>query len=168
MRRSVFKLSWLVKSVTKIATVCPRTKLTINFTYKNIECRLYLQQNGCKKVEPETKMFMNPCSIRECILSLKIKNTEGFDRIPRRILVDGIEHLITAFNGLFGRIYEQVTVPSQWQVSKTILVSKTKETKNTSRTIGQNLTSVQKPQKFYCIKLVDHYYFIIVCFRTLK
>ena len=35
-------------------------------------------------------------------------------------------YMITAFNGLFGRIYEQVTVPSQWLVSKTIPVYKNK------------------------------------------
>ena len=62
-------------------------------------------------------MFMDPVSIKECILSLKMKNSEGFDRIPQRCLIDGVEHLVTAFNGLFKRIYDQSAVPSQWLVS---------------------------------------------------
>ena len=27
---------------------------------------------------------------------------------------DGVEHPVTAFNGLFKRIYDQAAVPSQW------------------------------------------------------
>ena len=44
--------------------------------------------NGVQKVQPEIKMFMDPISVREYIMSLKIKNTEGNDRIPQRVLVD--------------------------------------------------------------------------------
>ena len=69
---------------------------------------------------------MDPDSIRECILSLKMKNTEGYDRIPQRILVDGVDCLLVAFNGLFKRVYEQSEVPKQWLVSKTIPVYKNK------------------------------------------
>ena len=39
-------------------------------------------------------MFMDENSIRECISTLKVKNNEGFDRIPQRILSDGVENLI--------------------------------------------------------------------------
>ena len=46
-------------------------------------------------------MFMDANSIRECILSLKIKNSEGYDRIPQRVLVDGVDRLAVAFEGLF-------------------------------------------------------------------
>ena len=35
--------------------------------------------------------FMDTDSVRECILSLKLKNSEGFDRIPQRVLVDGVD-----------------------------------------------------------------------------
>ena len=65
---------------------------------------------------------MDKNSIMECILALQTKNSEGFDRIPQRILVDGADTLIVAFEGLFSRIYAQVKVPAQWQVSKTIPV----------------------------------------------
>ena len=40
-------------------------------------------------------------TIMECILALQTKNSEGFDRIPQRILVDGADTLIVAFEGLF-------------------------------------------------------------------
>ena len=46
-------------------------------------------------------MFMDKNSIMECILALQTKNLEGFDRIPQRILVDGADTLIVAFEGLF-------------------------------------------------------------------
>ena len=63
--------------------------------------------NGKKKVQTENKMFMDLSSIIECVKSLKIKNSEGYDRIPQRVLVDGIEVLSSAFEGLFSRVYNQ-------------------------------------------------------------
>ena len=41
--------------------------------------------NGRKKVESLYKIFMDQESIRDCVLSLQVKNSEGFDRIPQRI-----------------------------------------------------------------------------------
>ena len=82
--------------------------------------------NGRKLVNSENKMFMNSSDVRECILSLKSKNSEGFDRIPQRILVDGVEVLLQPLTYLFGQIYEQKQVPEQWLVSKTIPVFKNK------------------------------------------
>jgi hypothetical protein len=82
--------------------------------------------NGMKLVNSENKMFMNSSDVRECILSLKSKNSEGFDRIPQRILVDGVEILLQPLTYLFGQIYEQRKVPEQWLVSKTIPVFKNK------------------------------------------
>ena len=49
--------------------------------------------------------------------------------LTQRILVDAVEHLITALNGLFSRIYDQVKVPGQWLVYKTIPVFKNKGNK---------------------------------------
>ena len=63
--------------------------------------------NRVKKVNTENKMFMDRNSIKECIMSLKMKNTEGYDRIPQRILVDGVDLLLESFVGLFSRIYNQ-------------------------------------------------------------
>ena len=56
--------------------------------------------NGVRKVEAEDRMFMDESSIRDCVGSLKVKNSEGFDRIPQRILSDGVEHLIRPLTGL--------------------------------------------------------------------
>ena len=55
-----------------------------------------------------------------------MKNTEGYDRIPQRILVDGVDLLLESFVGLFSRIYNQTEVPAQWLISKTIPIYKSK------------------------------------------
>ena len=86
--------------------------------------------NGIKKVEAENKNFMDLQSVRECITSLKIKNTEGFDRIPQRVLVDGIDYLLAPLTTLMNRIYEQKQVPEQWLVAKTIPIYKNKGANN--------------------------------------
>ena len=57
--------------------------------------------NGRRLVESRNKMFMDQSSIRECMLSLKPKNSEGMDRIPQRILLDGMEFLLTPLSRLF-------------------------------------------------------------------
>ena len=61
--------------------------------------------NGKQKVSPSCTNFMSLEKVRECMLSLKAKNTEGFDRIPQRILKDGINHLAIPFTELMNRIY---------------------------------------------------------------
>ena len=38
-------------------------------------------------------MFMDELSVKECLHLLKNKNSEGFDRIPQRIMVEGAEEL---------------------------------------------------------------------------
>ena len=86
--------------------------------------------NGTLKVQPENKMFMDPVSVKEVLSSLKNKNSEGYDRIPQRILVDGADFLVRSFEGLFERIYYQKTVPGQWLVSKNIPIFKNKGDKN--------------------------------------
>ena len=53
--------------------------------------------NGKKIVNFSNKMFMDQASIRVCMLSLKIKNIEGFDRIPKGILLDGLDCQISLF-----------------------------------------------------------------------
>ena len=80
--------------------------------------------NGRKKSNAVNKMFMDQISVKECILSLKVKNCKGYDRIPQRILVDGGEILCDVFAVLFAKIYEERKVPAQWLVSKTIPVYK--------------------------------------------
>ena len=49
--------------------------------------------NGKKRIEAQCEMFMTGLNISECVKKIKIKNTEGYNRIPQRILVDGLEQL---------------------------------------------------------------------------
>ena len=56
--------------------------------------------------------------VYECIKQLKPKNSEGYDRIPQRILLDGIEALSTPFSKLFKMICNDGTIPGQWLISK--------------------------------------------------
>ena len=58
--------------------------------------------------------------------TLKPKNLEGLDRIPQRVLLDGIEYLLTPLSCLFEQIYTQRKVPHQWLVVKKIPVYKNK------------------------------------------
>ena len=48
--------------------------------------------------------------------SLKIKNCEGFDRIPLKILNEGAEYLIKPMTRLMQMIYNSKTVPDQWRI----------------------------------------------------
>ena len=80
--------------------------------------------NGKKKLNGSSTMFMNKEAIVECLKSIKIKNTEGFDRIPQRILVDGSEHLVDPLTELFGLIYNHNQLPEQWLIAKTIPLHK--------------------------------------------
>ena len=86
--------------------------------------------NGFRKIEAENKMFMTKKDILECMKSLKCKNSEGFDRIPQRVLVDGVEHLINPFTELFALIYKEMKIPEQWKVARTIPIFKIKDDVN--------------------------------------
>jgi hypothetical protein len=69
---------------------------------------------NCKhKLIPEEMHFMTELEIKECILSLKIKNTEDFDRLPQRIIIDGVNILLRPFTGLFHLIYKYKKLPQQ-------------------------------------------------------
>ena len=50
---------------------------------------------------------MDQASIKECLLFLKIKNSEGFDRIPQQVLLDCIDYLLEPLIYLFEAIYDQ-------------------------------------------------------------
>ena len=87
--------------------------------------------NGYQKVNSESKFFMSTKWIGECINSLKIKNTEGYDRIPQRVLVDGINELTYPLSIIFRKIYYEKAIPGQWLIAKTIPIYKNKgEKKN--------------------------------------
>ena len=49
-------------------------------------------------------MFMTSIKIAECIDGLKLKNTEGFDRIPQRVLIHGRGCLMGPLTELFKMI----------------------------------------------------------------
>ena len=59
-----------------------------------------LVYNGKKKIDAGDFMFMPTSEVKKCLESIKIKNTEGYDRIPQRVLADGIEHLLPPFTKL--------------------------------------------------------------------
>ena len=61
--------------------------------------------NGKQKLQSESMFFMDRESIVDCVKSLKIKNSEGFDRLPQKILFDGLDHLIDPLTSLFSKIY---------------------------------------------------------------
>ena len=47
-------------------------------------------------------------NIRRAIKTIKMKNAEGDDRIPQRILIDGVEILLEPLTKLFTNIYEKM------------------------------------------------------------
>jgi hypothetical protein len=65
-------------------------------------------------------------SVISVMKGLKSKNSEGYDRTPQRILVDGVDVLCKPFQRLMDLIYTENNVPEQWLISKTIPVFKNK------------------------------------------
>ena len=49
---------------------------------------------------------------------LKVKNCEGYDQIPQRVLIDGMDLLIDPLTKLFSIFYWDCTIPGQWLVAK--------------------------------------------------
>ena len=67
---------------------------------------------------------------------IKIKNSEGYDRLPQRIIVDGATVLINPLTTLFNKIYHQKTIPDQWLI----------DCKNYTNTQKRTQTPCQKLQ----------------------
>ena len=63
--------------------------------------------NGHRKLWTTDHHFMSIESIVEVVLSMKNKNCEGHDRIPQKMLKDGIEWLKYPLAYLFNQIYTQ-------------------------------------------------------------
>ena len=76
--------------------------------------------NGTRKLHSNPENFMTPENVFKSIKSLKSKNCEGFDRIPVRILTDGINEITPVLSHIFNLIYKQKQIPDQWRVSKVI------------------------------------------------
>ena len=102
--------------------------------------------NGFKKLNSENLFFMSSTDLKECIKNIKIKNCEGYDRIPQRVIVDGFNTLKTPLEALFNKIYHQKTIPEQWLISKITPIHK-KVLKHQSKTIDLLQTSV--PRRSY-------------------
>ena len=64
--------------------------------------------------------FMSEMNVRKCMTGLKIKNCEGVDRIPLRILNDGAEFLYGPITSLMNLIYSTKKIPDQWRQAKII------------------------------------------------
>ena len=89
---------------------------------------------------------MTPENISKAIRLLKMKNCEGFGRIPVRYLIDGITQITPVLSHLFNLIYKTKQIPDQWRIIKVIPILK-KAIQTKLKTIGQFQTSV-RPQKY--------------------
>ena len=88
-----------------------------------------LVYKGKTKMIAAISNFMSPPEILECVKQLKIKNCEGYDQIPQRFLIDGIDILISPLSKLFSLVYRDKQIPEQWLIAKITPIHK-KETKN--------------------------------------
>jgi hypothetical protein len=80
--------------------------------------------NGKKCLNSCNKNFMTEDKVKECLNELKIKNCEGFDRIPLRILKSGAPILCRPLSILFHKIYETKQIPEQWKAAKVLPLHK--------------------------------------------
>ena len=76
--------------------------------------------NGLKKIDSSELNFMTELNIRRVMSTIKIKNCEGWDRIPQRIFVEGIEVLAAPLTNLFNKNV-LLTDMSSLRVGKNIL-----------------------------------------------
>ena len=86
--------------------------------------------NGQKLVNSGDSMFMDTDAIISVVGTMKVKNSEGFDRIPQRVIREGINHLLKPLTNLFKLIYTQKQIPEQWLVAKTVPIHKKGPRKN--------------------------------------
>ena len=80
--------------------------------------------NGKKLCITVEKHFMLYNDVLESINAIKPKNSEGYDRIPQRIILDGVKYLAHPLSVLFNKIYTQKQLPEQWLVAKIIPIFK--------------------------------------------
>jgi exonuclease III len=68
--------------------------------------------------------FFSIENVEKVMLNLKPKQCYGYDNIPVRILLDGIEFLLKPFHKLLNMIYNQRVIPDQWRTSRIIPLHK--------------------------------------------
>ncbi len=73
--------------------------------------------------EPDTNVFTLE-NVKKVMAELKPKTCYGYDNIPVRILLDGIEYLLKPVHKLLNMIYAQGTIPDQWKTSRIIPLHK--------------------------------------------
>ena len=96
-----------------------KDKITNFVNESRIDNNVY---NGTRKVNEPDVNFMSEVHVKEAIMSIKTKNCEGYDRIPQRILTDGIDLLLKPLSSLFDKIYNTKELPEQWLISEIIPV----------------------------------------------
>jgi hypothetical protein len=67
---------------------------------------------------------MTMANIRKAILSIKLKKSEGEDRIPQRILIYGMKILFQPLTVFFSMVYRDNVIPEQWKMAKITPVHK--------------------------------------------
>ena len=65
---------------------------------------------------------MTTVNVGKAMKDIKLKNSEGFDRKPQRLLNDGYELLNEPMGKLFELIYNKMEIPDQWRMSKVIQI----------------------------------------------
>ena len=98
-----------------------KNKITNIVNESRININVY---NGTQKMVINDRNFMTENNVIKAIMSLKCKNCEGYDRIPQRILIDGIQYLAKPLSFLFEKIYETKQLPEQWLMAKVIPIFK--------------------------------------------
>ena len=98
-----------------------KNKITNIVNESRININVY---NGTNKMVIPDKNFVSELNIREVISSMKTKNCEGYDRIPQRIIIDGIEFLAKPLTALLNQIYISKQIPEQWLIAKVIPIFK--------------------------------------------
>ena len=98
---------------------CDKVKIII--TSASINNSVY---NGKKLMNFESTPNMSSVNIHECLNDIKIKNCEGYNRIPQRILADGAKILVRPLTTLFKKINVQSKIPEQWSFAKVIPLHK--------------------------------------------
>ena len=86
--------------------------------------------NGTQKINSTNVDFMMEGDVLKAMNSLKVKNCEGHDRIPLRILADGKQFLLKPMAKLFQKIYQTKQIPEQWLISKIVPIHKKGPIKN--------------------------------------
>ena len=69
-----------------------------------------------KALLAQTKNVKSEDEILAAVKSLAIKNSEGHDRIPQRILIVVFEILKAPLSVLSNKIYDTKEIPQQWLI----------------------------------------------------